>query len=115
MPIERAGERPTSATIACIIDGAFFLLYALLSFEIVLRLLGASEAAPFHRFTRWATAPFFAPFEKLLYDPSAGHHRLMFSYLMGLIAYSVLHVVALGLIEAFTPRRRTHVWRHRAR
>ncbi len=103
------------AHVARWLDRSFFVLYALLSFEIVLELLGASDAAPFHRFTEWATAPFFAPFAELLHDPVAGHHRLMFSYLMALIAYSVVHIAAQGLLESMSPKRNATGWRPGAR
>ncbi len=98
------------------LDGAFFLIYALLALAIVLELLGASPSAPLHRLVDAATAPFFAPFEALLHDPAPGVSRLVWSRLMALLGYSVLHVGVQGSVESLSPRPpRALAWRDRAR
>jgi hypothetical protein len=97
------------------VDGAFSLLYALLFFEIAFELVGASRGTAFHRFTEWASAPFFAPFAERMGGTDAEPNRLVFSYLMGLLAYSVLHITTQGLLASLLPTRVVPDWSTRTR
>jgi hypothetical protein len=88
-----------------IVDYVFFLIYGIITLEIVLEALGARENAGFKQFVDTLAAPLLAPFEGLMADPGAGNYRFMLSYVFALIAYFLLHLAVKKLLRLFVRER----------
>ena len=88
-----------------IVDYVFFLIYGIITLEIVLEALGARENAGFKQFVDTLAAPLLAPFEGLMADPGAGNYRFMLSYVFALIAYFLLHLAVKKLLRLFVQER----------
>jgi len=93
------------ARVSQIVDYAFYLVYGIISLEIILELLGARDSAGFKQFVDTIAAPFLVPFRGLMPDPSNGPFRLMLSYVMALVAYLLLHLAVNGLLRIFVHRK----------
>lgn len=93
------------ARVSQIVDYAFYVVYGIITMEILLELLGARESAGFKKFIDTIAAPFLAPFVGLMPDPSAGPFRLMLSYIMALVVYLLLHLAVNGLLRLFVHRK----------
>lgn len=93
------------ARVSQIVDYAFFVLYGIISLEILLELLGARESAGFKKLIDTLAAPALVPFRGLLPDPGHGPFRLMLSYIMALVVYILLHVAITGLLRMFVHRK----------
>ena len=94
-----------AARVSQIIDYVFYLIYALISLEILLELLGARETNGFKRFIDTLTAPLLAPFNTLMPDPASGRFQLKISYLVALLVYVLLHLAINGLLRLFAHRK----------
>lgn len=90
-----------------VIDYVFFLIYGIITLEIVLEALGARENAGFKQFIDTLASPLLAPFEGLMADPGAGNYRLMLSYVFALIAYFLLHLAVKKLLRLFVQQKTT--------
>lgn len=90
-----------------VIDYVFFLIYGIITLEIVLEALGARENAGFKQFIDTLAAPLLAPFEGLMSDPGMGEFRLMLSYIFALIAYFLLHLAVKKLLRLFIQQKTT--------
>ncbi len=89
------------------VDYLFFLLYGLISLQILLELLGAHEASGFMQFLNKVNYPFLSPFVGMFSDPIfQGHFRLRISYLVALCIYLFLHLAVWGLFHLFEKTRR---------
>jgi len=77
----------------------FFLLYGLITMEILLELFGAREESEFKIFLDTITAPFLAPFHGLLFDPQVGPFRLMLSFIFALFFYLLVHMALRGFLR----------------
>jgi uncharacterized protein YggT (Ycf19 family) len=93
------------ARVSQVIDYVFYLIYGIISLEIILELLGARESAGFKRFIDAIAAPVLAPFQGLMPDPARGPFRLMLSYIMALVVYLLLHLAVNGLLRMFVHRK----------
>jgi uncharacterized protein YggT (Ycf19 family) len=93
------------ARVSQIIDYVFYVIYGIVSLEIILELLGARDSAGFKRFVDTLASPFVAPFRGLMPDPSSGPFHLMLSYIMALVAYLLLHLAVNGLLRMFVHRK----------
>ena len=102
--VERAR---TVARVSQIVDYIFYLIYGLITLEIVLDLLGARETNSFDRFVEAVNRPLLAPFRGLLFDPSNGRFQLRLSYVIALIVYILLHLAINGLLRLVAHRKVT--------
>ena len=103
---ENAIDRARTVTrISQVIDYVFFLIYAIITMEIVLEALGAREGAGFKQFVDTLAGPLVAPFEGLMSDPAMGEFRLMLSYVFALIAYFLLHLAVKKLLRLFVQQK----------
>ena len=94
-----------AARISQFVDYAFYVVYGIISLEIILELLGARESAGFKQLIDVLAAPFLAPFEGLMPDPSSGPFRLMQSYIMALVVYLLVHLAVNGLLRMIAHRK----------
>lgn len=95
------------ARLSQVVDYVFYLIYGIISLEIVLEALGAREGAGFKQFIDTLAAPLVAPFEGLMADPAQGDYRFMLSYVVALIVYILLHLAVKGLLRLFIQRKTT--------
>ena len=94
-----------AARVSQFVDYAFYVVYGIISLEIILELLGARESAGFKQLIDTLAAPFLAPFEGLMPDPSSGPFRLMLSYIMALVVYLLIHLAVNGLLRMIAHRK----------
>jgi YggT family protein len=90
-----------------VIDYIFYLIYGIITLEIILELLGARDGNAFKRFVDAVSAPFLVPFKSLLVDPAAGRFQLRLSYFVALIVYILLHLAINGMLRLFAHRKTT--------
>ncbi len=95
------------ARVSQVIDYLFFLIYGIISLEIVLEGLGARENAGFKQFVDTLAGPLLAPFEGLMPDPGAGNYRFMISYVFALVVYFLVHLAVKGLLRLFIQKKTT--------
>jgi uncharacterized protein YggT (Ycf19 family) len=88
-----------TARVAQVIDFAFFLIYGIISLEILLDLIGARDTNSFRVFVHSVATPLLAPFKALVPDPSAGRFQLRISFLIALIVYVLLHIAIGRLLK----------------
>ena len=94
-----------AARISQIVDYIFYLIYGIIGLEIILELLGARESAGFKKLIDTLAAPFLAPFEGLMPDPSRGPFRLALSYIMALVVYLLIHIAITGFLRMMAHRK----------
>ena len=97
----------TLARVSQVIDYVFYLIYGIISMEIVLEALGARENAGFKQFVDTLAAPLLAPFEGLMPDPQSGNYRLTISYIVALVVYFLLHLAVKGMLRLFLQKKTT--------
>lgn len=95
------------ARVSQIIDYIFYLIYGIITLEIVLELLGARDSSGFKRFVDSISAPFLSPFKSLLVDPVAGRFQLRLSFFVALIVYILIHLAINGILRMFVHRKTT--------
>ena len=88
-----------------VVDYVFFVIYGLIGLEIALELFGARQASVFKRFLDVVTFPVLAPFRGLMRDPTLGSVQLMFSYVVAIVVYVLLHWALNGLLRLFAQRK----------
>jgi len=93
------------ARVSQVIDYLFYLIYGLISLEIILDLLGARRGNSFRNFTDAVCAPLLAPFNKLIPSIGMGHFQLRLSYVFALIVYLLLHLAINGLLRLLAHRK----------
>jgi uncharacterized protein YggT (Ycf19 family) len=87
------------ARVSQVVDYVFYLIYGLISLEIMLELLGAREDNAFRQLITALTSPLLAPFRSLVPDPASGRFQLRLSYLVALAVYLLLHLAINGLLR----------------
>jgi len=93
------------ARVSQVIDYIFYLIYGIITLEIVLDLLGARESNAFKNFVDTIAAPLVAPFQGLLVDPARGRFQLKLSYIVALVVYFLLHLAINGLLRLLAHRK----------
>ncbi|MBI3653471.1 MAG: YggT family protein [Acidobacteria bacterium] len=93
------------ARISQFIDYIFYLIYGIITLEIVLELFGARDSNAFKRFVDALSAPFLTPFKNLLVDPTAGRFQLRLSFFVALIVYILLHLAINGMLRLFVHKK----------
>ncbi len=85
--------------VADVLDYLFGLLYALLLIRFVLELLDARPRAGFVHFIRGLTEPFYAPFQGIVATSSMGGLHIVWSLIVAIVGYSLLHTALRGLLR----------------
>lgn len=93
------------ARVSQVVDYLFFLIYGVISLQVVFDLLGARRGNGIRDFVEAVSSPFLAPFKNLFLDSSAGAFRLRFSYLAALVVYVLLHLAINGLLRMIAQRK----------
>jgi uncharacterized protein YggT (Ycf19 family) len=88
-----------------IIDYLFYLVYGLISLQILLDLLGARRGNSFRDFIDTVSAPLLAPFNNLMPSIGRGSFQLRLSYVFALIVYALLHAAINGLLRLLVQRK----------
>jgi uncharacterized protein YggT (Ycf19 family) len=88
-----------------IVDYIFYIIYGIIGLEIILELLGARESSGFKQFIDVISMPLLAPFRSLLRDPAVGSSRFMFSYVMALVVWILVHFAVNGLLRLFVHKK----------
>jgi YggT family protein len=96
-----------AARVSQVIDYIFYLIYGIITLEIILELLGARDSNAFKRFVDSISAPFLSPFKSLLVDPAAGRFQLRLSFFVALIVYILIHLAINGMLRFFVHRKTT--------
>lgn len=94
-----------SARLSQFIDYIFYLIYGIISLEILLDLLGARQGNAFREFIDRVSAPVLAPFKSLMPDPVNGRFQLRLSYIFALVFYIFLHLAINGLLRMIAHRK----------
>ena len=89
------------------VDYVFYLIYGVIGLAIVLELMGARNSAGFKQFIDAVTMPLLLPFRGLVQDPAVGDggSQVMFSYIVALGVYILLHLAVTGLLRLFVHRK----------
>jgi uncharacterized protein YggT (Ycf19 family) len=93
------------ARISQVIDYVFYLIYGIISLEVLLDLLGARRGNGFRELIDTLSAPLLVPFKSLVPDPSLGRSNFRLSYLFALFAYFLLHLAITGLLRLLAHRK----------
>jgi uncharacterized protein YggT (Ycf19 family) len=93
------------ARVSQFIDYIFYLIYGIISLEILLDLLGARRNNGFREFIDALSTPLLAPFKAIIPDPSVGRVSFRLSYLFALVAYLMLHLAINGLLRLMAHRK----------
>jgi uncharacterized protein YggT (Ycf19 family) len=93
------------ARVSQIIDYLFYLVYGLISLQIVLDLLGARRGNGFRNFIDTICSPLLAPFNSLMPSVGSGNFQLRLSYVFALIVYLLLHLAINGLLRLLAHRK----------
>lgn len=95
----------TVARVSQIIDYVFYLIYGLISLQVIFDLFGARRSNGFRNLIDALSAPFLAPFRSLFPDPAAGRFQFRFSYIAALLIYILLHLAVNGLLRMIAHRK----------
>jgi uncharacterized protein YggT (Ycf19 family) len=90
--------RPVQA-VARTVDFLFGLLYALLLIRLFLEFVNAASNTGFFAFISKVTAPFFAPFQGLVGTTAFDGHPIVWSLVIAIAAYMILHAVLRGVLR----------------
>jgi hypothetical protein len=95
-------RREAVVRIARLLDYVFGLLYTLLGIRLVLELIGARKGTGFVGFVDSLTGPFYAPFKGIVpSDTLDGSHPVVWSLVIAIVAYMLLHGAIRGLLHLF--------------
>jgi len=94
-----------AARVSQVIDYIFYLIYGIITLEIILELFGARDGNAFKRFVDGLSAPFLAPFKSLLVDPAAGRFQLRLSFFVALAVYLLIHLAINGMLRLFVHKK----------
>jgi uncharacterized protein YggT (Ycf19 family) len=100
--VRRAGA---AARVSQVIDYLFYLIYGLISLEIMFDLLGARRTNGFRNLIDALSSPFLAPFNNLFPDPTSGRFQFRFSFIAALVIYLLLHLAINGLLRMIAHRK----------
>ena len=98
------GRGRVAARVSQVVDFVFFLIYGIISLEILLDLIGARDTNSFREFVHAVSAPLLAPFYALVPDPTAGRFQFRVSFVVALIVYALLHFAISRLLKLWGSR-----------
>ncbi|MCI0336746.1 MAG: YggT family protein [Acidobacteria bacterium] len=93
------------ARLSQVIDYVFYLIYGLISLQIIFDLFGAHRSNGIRNFIDALSWPFLSPFKNLFPDPSSGRFQIRFSYVAALVIYLLLHLAVTGLLRMVAHRK----------
>lgn len=93
------------ARISQVIDFLFYLIYGLISLQIIFDLFGARRNNGFRHLIDMLSSPWLVPFRNLFPDPSAGRFQIRFSYAAALLIYILLHLAVNGFLRVIAHRK----------
>jgi len=99
------GRARTVARISQVIDYLFYVIYGLISLQIIFDLFGARRSNGFRNLIDTLSSIWLAPFNNLFPDPAAGQFRIRFSYIAALLIYILLHAAINGLFRVIAHRK----------
>lgn len=89
-----------------LVNGCMGLVELLISLRIILKLFGASTAAPFVQWVYETTAPLLQPFLGMFPSPNlTGGFVLEFSAIFGLMVYAFIGYLLLEVLDVLMPPR----------
>jgi uncharacterized protein YggT (Ycf19 family) len=92
-----SGLRARAVTaVARVFDVAFTFIHTVLGIRFLLDLIEARRASGFYQLVASASGPFYAPFKDIIATGTVGSHPIVWSLLVAMVAYALLH----GLIRA---------------
>jgi uncharacterized protein YggT (Ycf19 family) len=94
-----------AARISQVIDYLFYLIYGIISLEIIFDLFGASRSNGIRNFVDTISWPLLEPFRNLFPDPAVGRFHFRFSYIAALVVYVLLHLAVNGLLRMIAHRK----------
>ena len=93
------------AAIARVFDLAFGCIYAVLALRFVLELLRARRGSGFFVLVTTVSGPFYSPFKDIVSTSTvAGSHPLVWSLVVAMVAYALLHGVIRALLRVVSGR-----------
>lgn len=95
----------STARFSQVIDYLFYIVYGLISLQIIFDLFGARRNNGFRNFIDALSAPFLVPFRNLFPDPSTGQFHFRFSYVAALLIYILLHLAINGFLRMLAHRK----------
>lgn len=95
------------ARVSQFIDYFFYLVYGIVSLEILLELMGARRNNGFRGFIDALSSPLLSPFQGLTPELGLGRFHLRFSYFVALIVYILLHLAVNGFLKLLAHRKTT--------
>jgi uncharacterized protein YggT (Ycf19 family) len=95
----------TLARVSQVIDYLFYLIYGLISLQIIFDLFGARRSNGFRTFIDAISSIWLAPFKNLFPDPASGRFQIRFSYIAALFIYLLLHLAITGLLRVLAHRK----------
>lgn len=93
------------ARLSQVVDYVFYLVYGLISLQILLDLLGARRGNGFRDFIDAVCSPLLAPFKGLMPSVGGGNFQLRLSYVFALVVYLLLHMAINGLLRLLASRK----------
>lgn len=100
--VKRAG---VLARVSQVIDYVFYVIYGLISLQIIFDLFGARRSNGFRSFIDAISSVWLAPFKNLFPDPASGRFQIRFSYIAALFIYLLLHLAINGLLRMMAHRK----------
>jgi uncharacterized protein YggT (Ycf19 family) len=101
------GRGRTAARVSQFVDYLFYVIYGLTALQFMLRLIGARSGNGFVQFMSSVTRPLLAPFERIVPTASNGTNQIVFSYLLALIIYILIHLAINGVFRLIAHRKVT--------
>jgi len=95
----------TTARFSQVIDYLFYVVYGLITLQIIFDLFGARRNNGFRNLIDTLSSPFLAPFRNLFPDPASGQFQFRFSYVAALLIYILLHLAVNGLLRVVAHRK----------
>lgn len=94
----------TGLFLRSLVSGIMGLVELLISLRIVLKLFGASTAAPFVQWVYETTAPLLQPFLGMFPSPNlTGGFVIEFSAIFGLMVYAFIGYLLLEVLDILIP------------
>lgn len=100
--VKRAGALARTSQV---IDYLFYVIYGLISLQIIFDLFGARRSNGFRNFIDAISSVWLAPFKNLFPDPTSGRFQIRFSYIAALLVYILLHLAVNGLLRMMAHRK----------
>ncbi len=88
--------------IARIFDFAFTVIYTVLGVRFLLALFGARRGSGFYELIVKVSDPFYGPFRDILHNGTLGTYPIVWSLVVAMLAYGVLHGILRGLLHVAT-------------